>query len=57
VRAENRENRVLADVITTINLAENLQRVLREIHLCARKNGEFCVHCDSVAKIIEEFQK
>jgi hypothetical protein len=49
--------RTLPDVLDTINLAERLERVMREIYDAAKKNREFCLHCDSVAKIIEDFEK
>jgi len=57
VAMPNIEMRALNEVAQSITKAENLEKVLREIFQCAHKNGEFCVHCDSIAKIIEEFQK
>jgi ferritin-like metal-binding protein YciE len=50
-------SKVLLDVIDSINDAEKQGRLIREIYECAKKNREFCLHCDSIAKIIEEFQK
>ena len=49
-----RESRVLAEVVCSIDKAEKQGRMLSEILKAAKTNREFCLHCDSIAKLIEE---
>ncbi len=47
----------LLDIGDSIDTAERLERVVLEIYECAKKNREFCLHCDSIAKVIEDSRK
>ena len=57
---EEKDNRLaqeFSDIMESITKAERFDRALQEILFCAQKNREFCLHCDSVAKLIEELRK
>jgi hypothetical protein len=38
----------------TIRDMERLQALLDQIYICAKREREACIHCDSIAKAIED---
>jgi PII-like signaling protein len=44
----------LPDVIETIDRAEKLEQLFQAIYSTAKQEREICLHCNSVANVIED---